>query len=409
MSESEIKFHKTQRALEWLKQFNEIDRPYASLLLEKLHWVSSYEFETAIRNQLLTISDNSEGRIALFVEREVSNYETVYKFNNEKPRRAFGKAFEQIKNIDESNDIGSEGLLNTIATTFKRSNALKFSYYPSAEKMREEKIRDIVILTDTIGSGDQILSFINCFSKTPSLRSWYSSKHVKFYIICYAATESGLRLIDNHILKPIVIYKKICPTIENSFNDVDKRKIIKLCIDYNPESKIINKSFLGYGGVSSLICYAHGLPNNSPKILFKRSKKWNPLFRNRTAVDFKDELPTGASTLRIDEYMNLLGQKRIVASEKFKKLNSEGKIFILVLSSLSRAPRTVNAIASRSGLSYIQVSDIIVRLRFLDWINDKNRLTDEGHMLLDSLRKKQTKKLSISIKDEYYPNTLRRP
>lgn len=408
MSESEIKFHKTQRALEWLKQFNEIDRPYASLLLEKLHWVSSYEFETAIRNQLQTISDNSQGRIALFVEREVSLNETVYRFNNEKPRRAFGKAFEQIKNTDESNDIGSEGVLNTIATTFKRSNSLKFSYYPSAEKMRKEKIRNVVILTDTIGSGDQILSFINCFSKTPSLRSWYSSRHVKFHIICYAATESGLRLIDKHVFKPITLYKKICPTIENSFDVVDKRKIIKLCIDYNPESKI-NKSFLGYGGVSSLICYAHGLPNNSPNILFKRTKKWNPLFRGRTAIDFKDELPTGPSILRVDDYLNILGQKRIAASEKFKKLNSEGKKFILVLSSLSRVPRTTNAIASRSGLSYIQVSDTLVRLRFLDWINDKNRLTDEGHMLLDAFRKKPTKKLSISIREDYYPSTLRRP
>ncbi|WP_162784902.1 hypothetical protein [Salmonella enterica] len=105
-----------------------------------------------------------------------------------------------------------------------------------------------------------------------------------------------------------------------------------------------------------------------------------------------------------------MNQKRIAASAKFQKLNDEGKKYILVLLSLRRLPRTKNAIASRSGLSSRIVSDILVRLTFLGWIDDNYRLTDEGQLLIEELRKKgKAKELPKQVKEGYYPTTLRRP
>ncbi|WP_369517133.1 phosphoribosyltransferase-like protein [Escherichia coli] len=408
MSSHEITLDKTKRATLWLEQFDEDDRPYANLLLKKIHWVSSYEFEKTIKNEVENIGNESEHAIAIFVEREVLPEERVYKFSDKKPQRADGEAFEPINIIKNRKEIGSEGLLNTIATNISRSDSRKYLYYPAANVFRKKKIRKVVILTDTIGSGNQMYSFLDCFQKTPSLKSWYSSHHIKFFVVCYAATQEGLKRMEYHPFKPTIIYNKICPTIENSFSGDEKKKITFLCHKYNPDQN--KNSPFGYGGVAALICYSHGMPNNAPAILYKRSNSWKPLFRNRTAIDLKDELPTGDADYDPENYLNLMNQKRITASAKFQKLNDEGKKYILVLLSLRRLPRTKNAIASRSGLSSRIVSDILVRLTFLGWIDDNYRLTDEGQLLIEELRKKgKAKELPKQIKEGYYPTTLRRP
>ncbi|HFI5309864.1 hypothetical protein ACI2J7_11240 [Serratia bockelmannii] len=399
---------KTKRALQWLEQFDEDDRPYANLLLKKIHWVSSYEFEKAIKNEVENIGRESEHTIAIFVEREVNSLERVYKFSDKKPQRADGEAFDPINIIKNRKEIGSEGLLNTIATNLSRADNRKYIYYPSANTFRKKKIRKVIILTDTIGSGNQMYNFLDCFRKTPSIKSWHSSHHIQFFVICYAATLEGLKKMEHHPLKPKVKYNKVCPTIDNSFSRDDKNKIISLCHKYNPDQN--KNSPLGYRSIAALICYSHGMPNNAPAMLHKRSNSWSPLFRNRTTIDLKDELPPGDADYNPESYLNLMMQKRIAASSKFQNLNDDGKKFILVLLSLRRLPRTKNAIASRSGLSLRIVSDILVRMIFLEWIDDNYRITDEGQLLLEQLRKKdKVKELPKPIKEGYYPTTLRRP
>ncbi|AXD69197.1 hypothetical protein [Salmonella enterica] len=99
MSSHEITLDKTKRASLWLEQFDDDDRPYANLLLKKIHWVSSYEFEKTIKNEVENIGNESEYAIAIFVEREVLPEERVYKFSDKKPQRADGEAFEPINII----------------------------------------------------------------------------------------------------------------------------------------------------------------------------------------------------------------------------------------------------------------------------------------------------------------------
>ncbi|HCU0681699.1 TPA: hypothetical protein OUF40_005220, partial [Klebsiella variicola] len=121
MKDTEISLEKSKRAQLWLEQFEEQDQPYASLLLKKIQWVSSHEFEVKINALIDEICNKEEDKIALFVEREVLDDETVYSFNTEKPQRAFGNAFPPIlSTIDKKIEIGSEGILNNIITRFQR-------------------------------------------------------------------------------------------------------------------------------------------------------------------------------------------------------------------------------------------------------------------------------------------------
>ncbi len=52
-----------------------------------------------------------------------------------------------------------------------------------------------------------------------------------------------------------------------------------------------------------------------------------------------------------------------------------------------KPPRSVRAISKKTKLSSSSVTDIIVNLRYLEWIDDYNRITDEGYLLIKYLKK----------------------
>ncbi|WP_042845672.1 phosphoribosyltransferase-like protein [Providencia rettgeri] len=416
MKDTEISLEKSERAQQWLEQFEEQDQPYASLLLKKIQWISSHEFEVKINALVDEICNKEDDKVAMFVEREVLDDETVYSFNTEKPQRAFGNAFPPIlPTTDKKIEIGSEGILNNIITRFQRLDSRKYYNYPSAEIMRSKRINKVVVLTDTIGSGNQLNKYLNCFWNTPSIKSWLSSGHINVYVVCFAATEFGLSCVELNKTKPSVFYSRICPTIDNSFTYEERRKIYEICKKYNPQKKHTKTtSFLGYGGVSSLICYSHGLPNNAPLILYRRSATWMPFFRGRATNDVIAELHSRLSNINEKEYLRLMGEKRLSASKKLATLDEEAKKIILLLAALNKSPRSNSAIASRSGLSSNEVCTMLIKLMYLEWVDSKRRITDEGRFLLSYLRKENKtlfskKTLPGSDKIYYYPKTLRGP
>ncbi|HFE3430232.1 hypothetical protein ACLBW6_05380 [Enterobacter hormaechei] len=416
MMDTEISLEKSKRAQLWLEQFEEQDQPYASLLLRKIQWVSSHEFEIKINALVDTICNKKEDKIALFVEREVLDDETVYSFNADKPQRAFGNAFPPIlSTIDKKIEIGSEGILNNIITRFQRLDSRKYYNYPSAEIMRSKRINKVVVLTDTIGSGNQLNRYLDCFWNTPSIKSWLSSGHINIYVVCFAATEFGLSRVEHNKTKPSVFYSRICPTIDNSFTYQERKRIYEICNKYNPLKKHTKTtSFLGYGDVSSLICYSHGLPNNAPLILYKRSATWKPFFRGRATNDVIAELPGSMSNINEKEYLRVMGEKRLSASQKLATLDGEAKKTILLLAALNKSPRSNGAIASRSGLSSNEVCTMLTKLMYLEWVDSKRRITDEGRFLLSYLRKENKKLFSektLPSSDNiyYYPKMLRGP
>lgn len=401
----------------WLNQFEEIDRPYAQLFIKNLHWVSSHEFSTKINDEINNIYKGSPNeKIALFVEREVSKNETVYSFQQHRPRRSTGIAFPPISpNVNKAKDyeIGSEGILNNIATAFQRAEPYNFFYYPDAEIIREKKIKKIIILTDTIASGGQLRKFLDSFSRTPSIKSWHSSGYISFHVVCYAITEKAISYIQNHVFKPKINFVCVCPTIDTTFNAVELKKINALCIKYNPCPRKKFPFEVGYGDIGSLIYYEHGIPNNAPEMLHKRSSSWEPLFKGRTTKDVSHVLPSGLKKLVINDYAALMREKESGLSEKFNALSEKGRTFVIVLLALRTSPRSELAISKKSKLPYNMVLDILVNLRYLDWIDERNRLTDEGYLLLKYLTKKEnfTSKTSLSNSQEndYYPYSLRRP
>ncbi|WP_153575814.1 hypothetical protein [Acinetobacter baumannii] len=46
-----------ERYKKWLNQFEEVDQPYAQLLIQKLQWVSSHEFQVKIKNEIYSLAE----------------------------------------------------------------------------------------------------------------------------------------------------------------------------------------------------------------------------------------------------------------------------------------------------------------------------------------------------------------
>lgn len=408
----------TCAGLDWIQQFDDKDQADAALLLNSIRWVSHHEFTNSILELVNELTENNTDKVAIFVEREVKEDEFAYEFPLKLPRRSVGAAFQAIKSNKNRQEVGSEGILNNIATNMQRNNNKLFFYFPSMEVIRKNNIRKIVILTDTIGSGSQISAFLNSFWNVPTIKSWVSLKIVDFYVVCFSATEYGIEVLKRHPLKINLRNKLICPTIYSSIKKENRQRIIELCYKYDPfKKKESNELFLpdnealGFNGQGVLIAYYHGIPNNSPRLLHKSNKKWVALFKGRSSLGIQNELPSSYSKLDEEKYLEVMNQKRLSASKKLATLSNQSKSIILVMAALYSSPRTDNALSIRTGLSLKEISEIMSFLKFHEWVNEFSRITDEGYFLLKTLKKKRSVKKTISFSDKpyYYPSSLREP
>lgn len=413
MTNSLNKLSETFKGIDWVNQFDFLDQSDAVKLLDSIMWVSEREFSSHIEHTLKLFADDNKGGIALFIERKLrKNGHGVQRFYKQKskPKRAYGVSLQPAESIQlYGNGIGSVGVTATIATNICRHNPTRFVLHPTAEDIRKRKIRHFVILTDTVGSGDQIRTYLDSMWKTASIKSWRLSKNIKFTIIAYAATESSISYVKKHPAKPNLKYKISCPTISNKFDDETAQDLISLCDEYNPQNKKGVVNSLGYKGSGALIAYAHGMPNNAPAILHKKSKNWIPLFPGRTALDIKSQMPSDAFKVDHSTQVKNLKQQKLAAAVWLRTMDEKAKNLVLVLVATFRFPRTIDAISARTSVSIKDVENSLEVANKYGWLTKTNRLTQDGRKLLKSIesKEKQVDTLPETENIDYYPKSLR--
>jgi len=331
----------TKRGLEWLSQFSVQDQADAHNLLKAVRWVSENEFSKAIRGNIEKYAGQSEGPVALFIERELrrprGTIQRFYKESDFRPIRAYGAALQPVESTrTKRREIGSEGVLATIATGVVRSDPSKYFLNPSIEEIRSNKIRSFLIVTDTVGSGNQASQMLDSMWKVSTIRSWCSGKFIRFGIVAFSVTELGKSVLESHPSMPKVVFSIYCPTIASNFVAEESKRMFSLCSKYNPIKDNGSWDFLGYGGHGVLIAYAHGVPNNAPNILHKRSARWMPLFPKRTTVEVLGEMNTGEFVIDGQAVLKRMGQARLAASKWLSKMDDDGLNMVLIMSSLRR-------------------------------------------------------------------------
>lgn len=425
---AETSMLESEAAKAWVRQFALRDQQLAAEMLGIFVFVSRDELASGLTGQVLHHAEFVDGPIALYAERELGHRfgvpHRLFKESTGKVKRANGIGPAPVKATKAYKpEVGSEGIVAQLITDLCRQYPKRFLNHPGADEIRKKKARAFWVLTDFVGSGKRAHDYLSAAWKVRSVRSWKSGRFLKFGVIAYAMTQDGKARIEQHACKPLTSCVQPCPTIFSAFSSAKAEACARLCKRYDPVGSktdpLEDSSFLGYGGVGALMAFAHGAPNNTPRIFHKTSKRangWIPLFPSRVTAS----LPTTGfgRSLRpetITARLEALGNTILAKSPAARDAPVEVKKRYLVLAALSRAHRGNDILAIKTGLSTVEVKQICNDLEGLGWLGERRVLTDAGLGQLRYLRRtvvnqRQHADTKVEIaKLPYYPTSLRAP
>ena len=340
----------------WLDQFQGVERDVAIDLLLHLRFVTRDGFSEWVRNTILNISSD---KIALYA---------VRKFKDNCLWNSIGKMVGR-----PGTALGSEDLVYSLIRQLDREFHRCFDN-PDLDTLRKHRIRDIVLLDDSIGSGGRLSDFARKMFDHPTFMSWWSYGLIRLHVVSYARTREGEGKIISHIpgsnharrkfpkSTKLNFYSKIVYSIRhfetrwgNRFDD-----LLKTC---NAKAQIPKKYRRGYGEVMGNIVFYHSIPNNIPGMLFWSNEQgsWKPLFPARTIPDWMVEL--------LESRLALLQTE----------LSSDSKQKLCLLVSLARkGVRRRASLALRMDLDIRHVYELIKQAASLGFIDGKLRPTKVG-------------------------------
>jgi hypothetical protein len=401
---------KTPLGAKWLANFtDETERATAATLIDEVLLVDRNAFVRGLRSLTETIlhdRKDPERPIALFAERAVpkENKKVLPFFPNAKTGRATGPGVAPIIVDPTDQEVGSDGLIGNLITDLVRHHDGDVLSHPGPDRMRRDRVRHIVIVTDFIGSGKRVWEMLEAFRAVATLRSWRSYRLIKFNVVAYSGTEEGLRFVRSSRLKPQVSTVTGCPTLWNTFPGARLRSMITLCRRHPRGHRLP----IGFSNGGALIAFAHGMPNNAPPILHSRTRGWTPLFQKRSTAGAEMSFPTDDMETIADRATRLLQIRN--ANEYLA--DPAGKRWIttlMVLAALKARPRSALDASAQSGLPLSKVEEILGYTRVARWTSKHNSLTSLGLRELARLRRRRrgAPVLPKAGSPFYYPTQLR--
>lgn len=338
----------------WLNQFTGERRASATSLLLNLQFVTWNTYSEWLR---ATLYDITENHCAVYAVSKFDNY----------VRCLWDESGNTIKR--PSTSLGSEDLVNSVLANLKKVDTNRFLDHPSLEELKNAKIRDLILVDDSIGSGQRVSSFIELMMASKTFMSWWSFGWIRLYIVAFARThESESRVVhltagsDHHSRK----YQKSTKVnflghFAYRKGDVSRRwganyqNILDLCDSTTSIPSIFRR---GYGNAMTNIVFYHSVPDNLPGILWFQSADWNALFPDRSTPTWLPNLLDGA-----------------VQSRHHGKLPKD---LISILRLIKRGIRNERGLARAMDLDIAVVQYALSRGRNGGFLTDNNRLTRTG-------------------------------
>jgi hypothetical protein len=253
---------------EWLCQFTKAEALVAKELLCNLEIISRDKYSEWLFS---TLKSFSEMRCAIYAIRKFRKDEDYLwdEHGNTLPRPA--KA------------LGSEDLVASVIANANKAFNKPFFDHPSLSELRSNKIKNILLVDDSIGSGQRVADFVKHMTSHPTFLSWWSYGWINFHIISYAQTNQSVNKIIQNITgsdhgrrkyrkSDKVFFKN---EIQYDVTHLHTRwgeeygEILNLC-DSIEEIKFDRRR--GFGNVMGNIVFHHSIPNNIPGMLYSRNK-----------------------------------------------------------------------------------------------------------------------------------------
>lgn len=402
------RFSASEAAQRWLDRFSGADRETAAAILDEMLLVSANEFNhgvTRLLNQVFGARENNRP-LALYAEREVEreNNDILPIFANSHQGRAVGEGPRPIPFDPDRPEVGSEGILANLITSYCRSHGKDALNHPGPDLLRKKRAGPIVIVADFIGSGQRVWKMLEAFRTVATIRSWRSYHLIEFYVVAYSGTERGIHRVQASGLRPTVLTVAGCPTINSAFRGPARNSVYQLCRSHPPG----HRDPLGYGQLGVLIAFEHGVPNNAPPILHSGWGKWTPLFHRRSTVEASSEFP---ATNR-EEIAARAERLLCIRNATAYLSDSRGSRWIetmLVLAAIESGARTIPAISAQTRIKLETVRDTLEFTEIARWTTKAIRLSQLGRAELQRLRKRRARTPVLPKPDKpyYYPTQLR--
>ncbi|HHF0148218.1 TPA: phosphoribosyltransferase-like protein [Haemophilus influenzae] len=345
----------------WLSQFSINDQTFAKLLLSRLKFISRDKYSEWLNKTILSIIDK-QFIFALYSVRKLSQSGDYPSY--------WGNDKQVIYRPGESQ--GSEDLVYSLIANLVRANKDYLLDNPSLDKLKSNRVRQYILIDDSIGSGERISKFINSMLRHPTFLSWWNFGWINIHIVSFSRFHEAEKKIIMNIIGKDNAKQKIRKSSKIKFhselvyhqNWIKSRwgenyePLIEFC---QTQKQIPPKKRLGYGDVFSNIIFYHSVPNNTPGIIWaKKSKsKWEPLMPNRTVPTWLIEL------------LENNNDKIITTS----KLSNELLDAIMLIKKGIRNPASL---AQRLNTDTQYAKNLLEHMKMMGLINKHSRLTPRG-------------------------------
>ena len=385
----------TERGQRWLSNFYPEDEKIAAALLDRVVVVSREKMFIEIKGKISEIIDEKKILTpTLLIPARSSDF-----LRDEKSIKILFEDYSTRHPISPT--PGSEGTIGNLVRDMcekEKKKLINPSDVECIDDLRQKSVRSIVIVTDYIGSGEEIKNNIMSIVKNKTIRSWISYGLVKIYIVCYAinSTTCGLLISRKLAVDDFFEIRRLCVS-ETYINKKDRKRT----------------DLLGYKNSGGLFVSNNRVPNNIPYILRMESgnafgkAKWDSLFEGRF---FPDDLQIELGYLKKEDVelgkilkgVDALGPSKIL-KRKGGRLGIDK--LVLVLRSLdsmsSKEPGYIFPHIDKKSMEYA-----VNFLKEMGLINEKNKLTSSGFRELRRFKEPLSEELDRRY-DLYYPHSMR--
>jgi hypothetical protein len=267
---------------------------------------------------------------------------------------------------------GSEELVHSVLGNLCKAGDERFMDHPGINMLRQRRVRNIVLIDDSIGSGQRVSDFINLLMKSKTILSWWSFGLIKICVVTFIRTyraEDRIRKClpgSDHHTRVYRKSDKLHFLGRYHFDDEkfelrwgeNATQILNLC---DSVQDVPGWAQRGYGGVMSNQVFYHSVPDNTPGILWNAANGWVPLMPNRS-------FPSWLATL--------LGGQAV--AEIPSSNSSVNRSVLAVLLAAQKGIRAKKSISRAIGLDSSVTEGLVVKAQAAGFLNQSNRLTEAG-------------------------------